>query len=61
MLYEVITQFCAMLQEERILAVPGQGFGVPGYIRLAFCVAESVIAGAAEGFARAMTKATASR
>ena len=50
-------QFCSILQEERILAVPGQGFGAPGYIRLVFCVPESVISGSAEGFAKAMAKA----
>ena len=50
-------QFCSILQEERILAVPGRGFGAPGYIRLAFCVPETVIEGAAPGFQRAMAKA----
>lgn len=49
-------QFCALLQEEKILAVPGRGFGAPGYIRLAFCVPDSVISGSAEGFMRAMRK-----
>jgi len=49
--------FCAKLQEERILAVPGTGFGYPGYFRLAFCVNEKVILGAKEGFAAAMKKA----
>ncbi len=50
-------EFCRILQEEKILAVPGRGFGAPGHIRLAFCVDEKVIEGAAEGFARAMEKA----
>jgi len=50
-------EFCALLQEEKILAVPGRGFGAPGYIRLAFCVDEKIIAGAAEPFKRAMAKA----
>ncbi|MFV0438480.1 MAG: pyridoxal phosphate-dependent aminotransferase [Desulfopila sp.] len=50
-------EFCTILQQEKILAVPGRGFGMPGYIRLAFCVAETVITGATEGFARAMTRA----
>ena len=49
--------FCALLQEEKILAVPGRGFGAPGYIRLAFCVSENVISGAADGFKRAFAKA----
>lgn len=42
------------LLKERILAVPGRGFGGPGYIRLAFCVDVKVIEGAAEGFRRAV-------
>jgi aspartate aminotransferase len=50
-------EFCAILQEENILAVPGRGFGAPGYIRLAFCIDEKVIAASAEAFKRAMAKA----
>jgi aspartate aminotransferase len=50
-------EFCRLLQEEKILAVPGQGFGTPGYIRLAFCVDEEVIAGSADGFKRAVARA----
>ncbi len=45
--------FVNQLLEERVLAVPGSGFGCPGYFRLAFCVAESVIRNAADGFAKA--------
>ena len=52
-------KFCAILQEEKILAVPGQGFGAPGYFRLAFCVSDSVIAGSGDAFKRAMAKAKA--
>ena len=52
-------QFVAMLQEEKILAVPGVGFGAPGYFRLAFCVGDEVIGRSAEGFKRAMAKARA--
>lgn len=48
--------FCAALQEEKILAVPGTGFGCPGYFRLAFCVGEDVILRAKDGFAAAMAK-----
>lgn len=51
------TAFVNMLMEERILAVPGSGFGYPGYFRLAFCVDERVIRGASEGFARAVKRA----
>jgi aspartate aminotransferase len=52
-------EFCNILQEEKILAVPGRGFGAPGYIRLAFCVEDSVIENSAEAFKRAMAKAAA--
>lgn len=45
--------FCQKLMEEKILAVPGSGFGGPGYFRLTFCVGEEVIARSAKGFARA--------
>ena len=50
-------EFCGLLAEEKILAVPGRGFGAPGYIRLAFCVDDDVIVRSAEGFKRAMEKA----
>lgn len=48
--------FVNSLVEERILAVPGSGFGCPGYFRLAFCVDENVIRNSAPGFARAIQK-----
>ena len=50
-------EFCTLLQEEKILAVPGRGFGAPGHIRLAFCINEDVIARSADAFKRAMAKA----
>jgi len=49
--------FCSILQQQKILAVPGRGFGTPGYFRLAFCTDESYIARSAEGFASAMKEA----
>lgn len=51
-------EFCAILQEEKILAVPGRGFGAPGYIRLAYCTDDSVIKASAEAFTRAFAKAS---
>ena len=51
-------KFCSILQEEKILAVPGRGFGAPGYFRLAFCVPDETIAGSAEAFKRAFAKAS---
>jgi aspartate aminotransferase len=49
--------FCAILQQEKILAVPGRGFGSPGYFRLAFCVDDSVIERSADAFKKAMQTA----
>ena len=46
--------FTQRLLEEKILAVPGRGFGYPGYFRLTFCVGEDVIRRSAEGFAKAV-------
>jgi aspartate aminotransferase len=45
--------FVNRLQEELILAVPGKGFGCPGYVRLTFCVDAKVIEGSRQGFVRA--------
>lgn len=53
------TAFVNELMQEQILAVPGSGFGYPGYFRLAFCVGEETIRGAAAGFARAYARAMA--
>ena len=49
--------FTAFLQEEKILAVPGRGFGCPGHIRLAFCVPDESIEKSAAGFKKAVSKA----
>ncbi len=46
--------FVGKLQESLILAVPGSGFGAPGYFRLSYCVDDATITGAAEGFAAAL-------
>ena len=48
------SRFVDALVSERILSVPGRGFGCSGYVRLAFCVGLPVIEGAAEGFKRAV-------
>ena len=46
--------FINALLKERVLAVPGSGFGLPGYFRLAFCVSEKTITASAESFRRAV-------
>lgn len=48
--------FVNTLLKENILAVPGMGFGTPGYFRLAYCVDDRVIEGSLEGFRRAIQK-----
>ncbi|MFI3271712.1 MAG: pyridoxal phosphate-dependent aminotransferase [Pseudomonadota bacterium] len=45
--------FAARLMEERVLAVPGTGFGGPGHFRLTFCVDETIIRRSLEGFKKA--------
>ena len=44
------TEFVAELQKQLVLAVPGVGFGTPGYFRASYCVNDWVIEGAADGF-----------
>lgn len=50
-------KFVRLLQEERILVVPGSGFGGPGHFRIAYCVDDQTIENAIPGFARAMARA----
>lgn len=48
--------FVDALLKERILVVPGKGFGFAGYVRLSCSVDERIIARSAEGFKRAMAQ-----
>jgi aspartate aminotransferase len=48
--------FVRALQEERILTVPGSGFGGPGHFRIAYCVNEQSIVNALPGFERTINK-----
>ncbi len=50
-------RFVNLLLEQNVLAVPGRGFGSPGYFRLTFCVDEKVIERSAPSFERAAAKA----
>ena len=47
-------EFVAELQKQNILAVPGKGFGGPGYFRLAYCVDDATIERSIPAFKRAM-------
>lgn len=49
--------FVDRLLERNILAVPGRGFGAPGYIRLSFAVDLATIEAAGEGFRRVAEEA----
>jgi aspartate aminotransferase len=48
--------FIGMLQEEGILAVPGQGFGRAGYMRLSLTIPRESIRRSLAGFERALAK-----
>ena len=43
-------EFVEKIKEHRILLTPGSGFGCPGYVRIAYCVAPETIEGALPGF-----------
>jgi aspartate aminotransferase len=44
--------FVKALQEELVLVVPGRGFSMPGYFRIAYCVDTPVIERSLPGFRR---------
>jgi aspartate aminotransferase len=44
------------LQRELVLTVPGRGFGMPGWFRIAFCVEDAVIERSIPGFERAFAR-----
>jgi aspartate aminotransferase len=45
--------FIRELQESKVLAVPGRGFGMPGYFRISYCTDDRTIEGSLEGFRKA--------
>ena len=49
-------RFVNILQEELILAIPGSGFGAPGFFRLSYAVPDSTIEKSLTGFKRAIEK-----
>jgi aspartate aminotransferase len=46
-------EFSKRLAEQKVLVVPGRGFGQPGYFRVAYCFPDSVIEGSIAGFEKA--------
>ncbi len=48
--------FVRELQQWLVLAVPGQGFGAPGHIRISYCVDDKTLEGSLEGLGKAITR-----
>jgi aspartate aminotransferase len=48
--------FVRALQEELVLVVPGRGFSMPGYFRIAYCVDTPVIERSLPGFERVIRR-----
>jgi len=49
--------FISILASKKVLAVPGRGFGLPGYFRLSYCFEDRVIEGAIPGLEAAFREA----
>jgi aspartate aminotransferase len=49
-------EFVRELQKLKVLTVPGQGFGLPGYFRIAYCVEDKVLKGSLGGLREAAKK-----
>ena len=48
--------FTEELLAEKVLVVPGRGFGSPGHFRISYCVEDSVIEGSLQGFKKSFRK-----
>lgn len=48
--------FIRELQQWRVLAVPGSGFGSPGYFRISYCVDDRTLEGSLAGFRKVAEK-----
>lgn len=44
--------FCQKMKAERVLVVPGSGFGTPGYFRICYCMQDDKVFGALPAFER---------
>lgn len=53
------TQFVKLLQSKLVLAVPGVGFGTPGYFRVSYCVEDRILEGSLKGFKEAFDEVSA--
>ena len=43
-------EFVKKLARDKVLVVPGRGFGCPGYFRISYCLPDSVLEGSIDGF-----------
>lgn len=50
-------EFIRILTAKKVLAVPGRGFGLPGYFRLSYCFEDRVVEGAIPGLEAAFREA----
>ena len=50
-------KFTDMLRENRVLVVPGSGFGGPGHFRISYCVSDATLEGSLPGFRAAFETA----
>ncbi len=48
--------FVNALLQEKIITVPGSGFGGPGFFRIAYCVSDETIVNSLDGFGKVMKK-----
>ena len=47
------SRFVNILQNSKVLTVPGRGFGLEGYFRISYSVDDWVLEGSIEGFKKA--------
>lgn len=48
-------QFTEELKGNRVLVVPGRGFGLPGYFRISYCLDDATIEGSLSGLGKAIS------
>ena len=47
-------QITEELKQNKVLVVPGRGFGLPGYFRISYCLDDSTIEGSLPGLEKAI-------
>jgi aspartate aminotransferase len=48
--------FIDELRQQKVLVVPGRGFGTPGYFRVSYCVDDKTLQGSLAGFRKVAKK-----